>query len=167
MVAIVAGQRERCTTDCGDKWLRSGVVRVKGGIKARPTRLQLEAARTTTITRCNKNGLALCRGLLEVFVLLLSFLLAHVFLTIAPTDTDDRCTVADNTCELVVVALGRVGRLVDNQLRQLGSHAQNEFHVQLDLNGSCPWLAVETIQYNVLYRNVAAAEALGVCLNIA
>jgi len=72
------------------------------------------------------SGVGALAGVLVGARVPLYFLLAHVFLAIAPTDADHRRAVADDTRKFIVVALGRVGSFIDNQFRQPGSHAQND-----------------------------------------
>src|SRR5579885_24251 len=162
LVAVIAVERKRGTAHAGDVGLRRRVICYQRGVVG-----LLETGLAAAIASSDEDGLALSRRLLEEGILLLRLLLPGCRLALAPAHADDRRAIIDDAGKFVVVALCGVWRFVDNQFRQVGGHAQNDFYVQFDFNCARAGLAVEAIQHDVLQRHVAAAEALCIRLDIA
>src|SRR5215467_4816494 len=158
MITVITIEGKVRATYASDIWLGCRIIRVQRKIET--STLQLEATRAATITCSDKNSLALGSSLLEELIFLIDFLLTHILLAIAPTDTDDRRTILDNTRKFIIIALCCIWRLINDQFCQVGSLTQDNFHVKFNFDGACARLSIKTIKHDILNRNASTTKAL-------
>ncbi len=94
-------------------------------------------------------------------------MLAHVLLAVAPTDADNGRAIFDDTRKLIVVPLRGIRGFIDDDFSQVGIHAQQHFDVQFHFDRTRARLSVEAVERHILQRDVTAAEALRIRLDIA